>query len=190
MLVFDEPSLRVYATHLSEEGLAAARTAVGTLLKEAFPAEHPMLRHTPDGAPYIDGVSGSPAISISHSGSQALLAVSVIYAAVGIDTETYDRDTQLERVKHKYLATGQQERWGPTPYARLVAWCIKEAVYKCALKPGVPLVSIPLPDIGFLECGSAEVEVGELHINLRLLTELDGNGPIVVAWRDKHCKMC
>lgn len=185
MLVFDEPSLRIYAAPLSGGGQDGARIAVLSLLDEAFPGETVSLSHTPDGVPVLNGVAGSPAISISHSSSKALLAVSRSYASVGIDTETTDRDLQLARVMRKYLTIEQQHEWGASALGRLVAWCIKEAIYKCVLHPGLPLTSIPLPGIGFMQSGSALLSLAERRIGVRLLPEWEPGGPIVAAWDDK-----
>lgn len=190
MLVFDEPSLRIYAAPLSGGGLHVARISVLSLLDEAFPGETVSLSHTPDGVPFLDGAAGNPAISISHSSSQALLAVSRSYASVGIDTETADRDRQLARVMRKYLTIEQQQEWGASALGRLVAWCIKEAIYKCVLHPGLPLTSIPLPEIGFLKSGFALMSFGERRIGVRLLPDWEHNGPIVAAWYDKPCRIC
>ncbi len=182
MLIFDEQPLRIYALPLSRGGLNAARTAILSLIDEAFPDETPVLNHTPEGAPLLTGIADKTAISISHSSSQAVLAVRRGSLPVGIDTETVDRDHQLARVTHKYLTSGQYEIWGRSPSTRLVAWCIKEAVYKYALSPGLPLASIPLPEVGFIQSGSGSITLNDRDITVRLITEWNYCGPIVAAW--------
>lgn len=89
------------------------------------------LAHRPSGAPYLKGRDDLH-ISISHSSAQVVIAISN-NGPIGIDTETLR--PQLERVKDKYLTQAEQADW-PTPTDRLTAWCIKEAAYKIADRPG------------------------------------------------------
>lgn len=95
-----------------------------------------ILRHTDDGAPFIDGAEHMH-ISISHSQTQAAVAISH-NIPIGIDTETMR--PQLERVKDKYLSPAEQTEWN-TLILKLTAWCIKEAAYKAYGIPGIDFVN-------------------------------------------------
>lgn len=168
MLLFKKYGISVYAVSIpatdSEKGpgrALAEKTAVKLLLREAFPHQ-PQLHicHTPSGAPYLSNGASSavapqafestglapelPVISISHCKEMAVLAVAPYGCRIGIDCETPDRPAILERVAPRFLSSGQMDVWGVFP-AALWAWTIKEALYKAALRPGLPLDSIPLP---------------------------------------------
>lgn len=190
MLIFDVPPLKIYAAPLSGGGLSVARAAVSSLLREAFPGDEVCLTHDPDGAPRLAGAPGQPAVSVSHSRSLAILALSDGLASLGVDTETTDRPRQIARVSHKFLDAGQQQEWGGSPFSLLVAWCIKEAVYKCARIPGLPLASIPLPPVGFIASGEATVCLGDQLLRLLMIPEYGPCGPIVVALREKPVPFC
>lgn len=85
-------------------------------------------------------------ISVTHCRSLAAMALSHI-SEIGIDAEVWR--PQLHRVAHKYLAPSELSKWATTPRLLLLAWTIKEAVYKAARTPGLPLHSITLPDPEF-----------------------------------------
>lgn len=101
--------------------------------------------HSPSGAPFLSGVDSPPAISITHSRDLVAVAVAPVGCHVGIDAENTGRDRQLRRVAPRFLSPHQRPLWGATPESLLRAWTIKEALYKAALIPGLPLEEIPLP---------------------------------------------
>jgi len=117
----------------------AEQSAVEMLAREIFGSEA-IVRHHPDGAPYIPGYGGH--ISISHGAGIAAIAVSDS-APVGVDVECWRQ--QLHRVAAKFLSRAELAAWSASPDALLRAWTIKEAVYKAALTPGLPLHAISLP---------------------------------------------
>lgn len=119
----------------------AERAAVSELLREAFGCEVTLL-HDPCGRPSVEGFPHF--ISISHSRSEAVLAVSED-APVGVDIETW-RDA-LVTTAHKWLTPSQLAHLH-TPLDYLKAWTAKEAIYK--LMPVQPpgLIDIPLPHLG------------------------------------------
>lgn len=117
----------------------AEKAAVDSLLQQAF-GTGTQLAHTPAGSPYIPG--SHTHISISHGAGMALLAVSPS-GPIGIDIECWRE--QLLRVTHKYLTHTEQTAFGTDPALLLRAWTSKEAVYKAASTPGLPLTDISLP---------------------------------------------
>ena len=156
MLLFDRYGIRIFAVELpsSIPGRGpgrelAQRTAVKRLLREIFP-HRPDIRigHTPAGAPFLIGANPSsplPPISISHSRGLAAIAVGEPGMRLGIDTETPDRVSQLTRVASRFLSPEQTDTWGSDAASLCWAWCIKEAAYKAASRPGLALAWIPLP---------------------------------------------
>lgn len=98
------------------------------------------IAHHPDGAPYIPGFCRH--ISVTHCRTIAAMAVADI-PHIGIDAET--SRPQLQRVASKYLSASELPLWSATPHLLLLAWTIKEAVYKAARTPGLPLHHIRLP---------------------------------------------
>lgn len=101
--------------------------------------------HSPSGAPFLSGAGNMPAISITHSRDIVAIAVAPAGCHVGIDAENTGRDRQLRRVAPRFLSPSQLHLWGGTPQTLLRAWTLKEALYKAALLPGLPLIEIPLP---------------------------------------------
>lgn len=108
-------------------------------LRAADPAIPPYdtLSHDPHGAPVLPGWQ----LSITHS--RAVAAVAICPAgqspAFGIDAEEW-RSTLLT-VTTKYLSPGETARTLDKP-ALLRLWTIKEAVYKAAAIPALPLTAI------------------------------------------------
>lgn len=113
------------------------------------------ISHHPDGAPYIasSATSSSTAvatvrpISISHSASTFALAVATSPSlTIGIDIEAPRR--QLERTASRFLSADEKTRLDTLvdPAERidflLRCWTAKEAVYKAARTPGLPLAAI------------------------------------------------
>lgn len=124
--------VRLYLCALSADATTrreAERAAVARLLEAAFP-EGCVLRHTPEGAPVVDGAH----ISISHSRTHAALAVCAD-APVGVDVET--ARAQLARVAPRVLSADELAAYGGDADGLLRAWTLKEALYKAALTPGV-----------------------------------------------------
>lgn len=101
-----------------------------------------VIDHYPDGAPFIPGFGGH--ISLSHCRSLAAIALSSS-PHIGIDAEIWR--PQLIRVAPKFLSPAELPFWSATPLRLLFAWTIKEAVYKAARTPGLPLHHISLPDL-------------------------------------------
>lgn len=121
------------------------------------------ISHHPDGAPYIAATSSSIAtasapsatstaatarpISISHSSSTLALAVATSpLITIGIDIEA--PRLQLERTASRFLSVDEKSRLDSLvdPAERidflLHCWTAKEAVYKAARTPGLPLAAI------------------------------------------------
>ncbi len=111
------------------------RETVNSMVSALF-GEPLSIGHTPDGAPYLPGHNDIH-ISISHSSTQAVVALSTTVHPIGIDTETL-RSHQLERIIDRYLSQDEQTEW-TTPTDHLIAWCIKEAAYKSSGTPGLDL---------------------------------------------------
>lgn len=162
MIIFDKYGIKVYACELPEETpergpqrLSTERNAVKLLLREAFPADPTIaISHYASGAPYLCRLSNDtpispeddnlPSISISHCKRMAAIAIAPKTMRIGIDCENGDRIKTLRRVASRFLSPEQTILWQEFPQS-LWAWCIKEAAYKAALQPGLPLTDIPLP---------------------------------------------
>ncbi len=99
-----------------------------------------LLRHTPDGAPYI--ANSDQQISISHGGGYALLAVSDSQP-IGIDIECYR--PQLKRVAAKFLTPQELEIYSASESLLLQAWTSKEAIFKALGISGLTISEIILP---------------------------------------------
>lgn len=142
-------------TPIAGKGREAERSAVASLLSELFgdlPEESQILCHREDGSPYLVSYGGY--ISVSHGGDIAIL-VRNEHSPVGIDIES--PRSQLLRVRRKFVGPrdcpreeGEEELdW------LLRLWTAKEAVYKAALTPGLPLA-----DIAVVAPDSAELPDG------------------------------
>lgn len=148
------PAYRLYICPISD-GAGSRRDreqeAVGTLIAEVFGPDT-ILAHTPEGAPFIVGHPDTK-ISISHSGSVCLLAVGQSpyinkspYINIGVDIESPRR--QLLKVATRFLSAGEKRLADAAPdedtllQILLKLWTVKEAVYKAALTPGLPLAEI------------------------------------------------
>lgn len=179
MLLFRNDTIAIYACQLHDAASIhhdadAERHAVQSLLKEAFPDNKITLAHTPTGAPQLLRPGGH-AISITHSRTTVAVAIATADIRIGIDTETTDRITQLQRIAHRFLTPEQAQLWASPsitathPNSLLVAWCIKEALYKAALTPGLPLHDIPLPHPTFITAHTATVTLADRLYTLHLL---------------------
>lgn len=149
-------SMAIPAVESRHERRKAERMAVDRLVAAAF-GPHAHLGHEPSGAPYIyfdddtlcDASETPRGISISHCADTAMLAVAPESVAIGIDCE-YFRPA-LRNVASRVLSPAEQAEWGDDDTMLLRAWTIKEAVYKAASTPGLPLaegISLPSPDTG------------------------------------------
>ena len=127
------PPLRTGESRVSNE-----RNATLALLREIF-GNDVQYSHKPSGAPLITSAGKEYLVSISHSASSVAIAVADGEDAIGVDVETYR--TQLERVQSKYLSEAEMEIF-TSAIDKLKAWTAKEAVYKAALTPGLPLTEI------------------------------------------------
>lgn len=121
------------------------QAAVRELIAEAFGPDT-LLGHTPEGAPFIVGQPDTK-ISISHSGTVCLLAVGHSpYINIGVDIESLR--PQLLKVAPRFLSVDEKRRADAAPdedsllQLLLKLWTAKEAVYKAALTPGLPLTEI------------------------------------------------
>lgn len=172
MILFNKYGIKVFASDLPETTpergpgrMLAERAAVKRLLREAFPNDHAIaVGHHESGAPFLTregeehpgGASAShsrplPSISITHCRKMAAIAIAPSGVRLGIDCENGGRMQTLQRVTDRFLSPSQMEEWGDYP-SSLWAWCIKEAAYKAAMRPGLALSWIPLP---------LEIPVGE-----------------------------
>ena len=103
--------------------------------------------HKESGAPYIltgDGCDTLHSVSISHCSDTAMLAVAPEGTAIGIDCEHFRK--ALRNVAPRVLSANEMPGWTASDTLLLRAWTIKEAVYKAAGIPGLPLAEgIRLP---------------------------------------------
>lgn len=170
----------------------AERTAVKRLLREAFPHDPAVaIGHHESGAPFltrlprespadkIPATSSMPAISISHCSRMVAIALAPATMRIGIDCESGGRINTLQRVADRFLSPLQMEHWGEYP-STLWAWCIKEAAYKAALRPGLALTWIPLPleiPVGGATC-DAVIEISGTEYNVLQIDT--GDLPVVM----------
>lgn len=114
------------------------RAAVSAILSTLAPEL--ALAHLPSGAPVLVGSPDAPGISISHGGGMAAVAIGPHDHAFGIDIEA--PRPKLLRVARKFLSPDEMSLAGSDLIAHLRYWTAKEAVYKAALTPGLPLTDI------------------------------------------------
>jgi len=110
--------------------IAGQKLAVGRLVAEVLGPEA-VLSHRPDGSPVVEGLDRE--ISVSHCAGMAALAVGGC-DRIGVDIEL-PRAT-LGRVVHKFLSASEMTEWVADDDL-LLAWTIKEALYKAAGVAGV-----------------------------------------------------
>lgn len=187
MVIFNKYGIKVYTCELPEttpsrgpERLSAERNAVNQLLREAFPNDPTIaISHHDSGAPFLcrlsEGLTSQPtddnelpAISISHCKQMAAIAIAPKDIRIGIDCEHNSRTQTLQRVSERYLSPEQASQWQEFPQS-LRAWCIKEAAYKAALHPGLPLTDIPLPNSFPTENPSAETAISLYGYNYNII---------------------
>lgn len=108
------------------------------------------IEHTPEGAPFVPGISRP--ISVSHSRNLAALAVGARAGSrIGIDAE--EARMQLARVAPRVLSKRELDQYSQLPDGLLRAWTMKEALYKAAGIPGLDFsTDIVLPDPADADC--------------------------------------
>ncbi len=141
-IVFDDGITRVLCRDLPSdlkrnELHEKERETTLAMVREFF-GDNAIYSHRADRSPVIENTCTGKRISVSHGAGKVLLAVSDAQA-VGIDIEA--PRPQLLRTAHKFM-----ERDWTDITDLLRAWTIKEAVYKAALAPGLPLTEIPAHD--------------------------------------------
>lgn len=144
--IYRQGSIAVYAAATARFAAAGTRHEIEQAAKMAIVAEvfGPLeLCHRADGSPFIPGSGAS--ISVSHCQTLVVLAADRLRRNIGIDCETSSRGAQLGRVAAKFLSPAQSLAWGADEKYLLRAWTLKEAFYKAARIPGLPLADIPLP---------------------------------------------
>lgn len=96
-----------------------------------------IIGHYPNGAPFlvVPSTMGRVNISISHCRTGACIAISRSAESFGIDIE--DESEKLLRVKEKFINDEESAFIGNN--LLLVAWTIKESVYKAAGIEGLAL---------------------------------------------------
>lgn len=144
--IYRQGSIAVYAAATARFAAAGTRHEIEQAAKMAIVAEvfGPLeLCHRADGSPFIPGSGAS--ISVSHCQTLVVLAADRLRRNIGIDCETSSRGAQLGRVAAKFLSPAQSLAWGADEKHLLRAWTLKEAFYKAARLPGLPLAHIPLP---------------------------------------------
>lgn len=123
------------------------RAAALSLVRAVFSPDT-TIGHTTEGAPLLEGVENPAPISISHDCDTCLLAVSRCGRTIGADIET--PRGQLMRVAPRFLGPEEKARFDGLSDDNeqmeflLRCWTAKEAVYKCALTPGLALTEIRL----------------------------------------------
>lgn len=137
-----------------------------SLIAEAF-GHGARLCHHPDGAPHIPEAPEGWVYSLSHSEEECILAVAQGCGAIGVDVER--ERPQLVRVRCKFLSEKELE-WisEGDMHALLRAWTAKEAIYKAARTPGLPLTAIELSP------GFGEGVAGSKHYALAYPDDSDG----------------
>ncbi len=141
-----EIEIEIYTEPISQKKDAPRRQAEldasAKMIEKAF-GSAASLTHDEEGRPLVTGVCFNGMISISHSVDQCVLAVTRSpEASIGIDTEVWRE--QLLRVAPKFLSAEEIEAY-TSPSQLLLAWTTKEAVYKAARMPGLPLKEIKMP---------------------------------------------
>jgi phosphopantetheinyl transferase len=106
-------------------------------------------------------------ISISHSSN--LVAIVISGRMVGIDVEIADRD--IDKVVGRFLNPKELiwiEKSIHPRFLKMLFWCAKEAIYKCACRPGVQFdTQIFIPPFDFENTNQFN---GELTLQNRAAT--------------------
>lgn len=189
MLIYCKEFCKVYATPLEvpsdinhKPSLDAQRQAVRFLLAEAFPQSTPTLKHFPSGAPFLEGASNRWSISVTHCRHMVAIAICDSPRRIGIDVEAASRGNQLRRVAPRFLTPAQSTGWGVSDDLLLLAWSIKEAVYKAAGIQGLPLQEIPLPEPPLPKSSNlGNIMLDNVPYDLTILPGTSGCGSIVLV---------
>lgn len=146
-----KPPPRLYLRRLARKPQEKRRDCEVRLLDELL-AEHygrsVSLRHYPTGQPYVEE-QPNDFISISHSDSWALLAISV--APIGVDIE--DIASQVERVESKFAHPRELDKLqaiGHRTLALHLLWSAKEAAYKLVNPPSASLKEFTLSQLDYI----------------------------------------
>lgn len=136
--------------------------------------------HYESGAPFLED-EPERRISLTHTPHFMVIAMLppadyplpeafVSGNALGIDAERYDRK-QVLKIRERFLNQSELEMVEAEDVtANILAWTIKEAVYKAMLKPGldfrrdIHIISLPDPKskkkgIAMAACGDSEVSL-------------------------------
>lgn len=104
------------------------------LLLQKVLGEKAEIIYQESGRPQIK--SSAKNISISHSAN--LVAIFISDDLVGIDVEIADRN--IDKVVGHFLNPKELEwieQTGNPKFLKMLFWCAKEAIYKCACQPGI-----------------------------------------------------
>ncbi len=157
--------MRILRRHLNPvlSRREAEKDAVNRLIIDEFGADT-ILSYAPDGHPELRVAGRTVSISISHCRDEAVVAVSNNDSPVGIDIETARE--QLMRVAPKFLTPDEMVTYAGSIHKLLRAWTTKEAVYKAALTPGLPLHEIRLDTpVPGLATARGEIYVIHHHVD-------------------------
>lgn len=169
---FDLVEIAVAPIDLSKGKRQGERSAALSIVRELTADETADIAHNCDGAPILvtQGELVGKLLSVSHS--EGLVAVALSDSAVGIDLQY--PSPKLRRVESRFVGDGERQLFSETEKSLnvsrdtmlLIAWTIKEAVYKLFSKRGVPLTEIVIER--FAKCAGlsgeaivAEVAVGD-----------------------------
>lgn len=151
------------------------------LVRHLFPPETNLI-HLPSGKPVLSGIAipKDSATSISHSRDYVALSFSSD-GDTGIDIESVDRESQLEKVAPRFLSPEELVCYSDIPHGLLLAWTAKEAAFKASaihpvdfisdikLPPAVPASQAPDGQINYIFCKDIFVStsLGEETICIR-----------------------
>lgn len=162
-IIFSDSTTQVYCRDITplldrQKRHVAEQQTLRLMVKELFGADA-IYSHRPDGSPVIENADSPASISVSHGADKVVIAISTA-RAVGVDIEA--PRPQLLRVAHKFMAETEIDRSLPD---LLQAWTIKEAIYKAADTPGLPLIEIP--------ASTGAVEAAGFIFNVTVIEESD-----------------
>lgn len=156
--------------------------------------------HTESGAPLLYG--GNERISASHAAGLLVVATLApvpgadleVYSpqtALGVDTEMADRG-QVLRIRERFLSPAELASISADDVeANVLAWTVKEAVFKAALQPGLDLRDIaitelpePAPDSDTRDArfGTATAPLVSGDTSFRLYSYRHGSHIVTLAW--------
>ena len=125
---------------LSIEKRRRERKACYWLINNFFSADTLIVHHS-DGAPMLVDRNGNPlaeiSFSLSHSLEYAAIAFSKSVQPLGVDIE--QPSAKIRRVASKFLSERELADFADDTKL-LAAWTAKEAAYKLARIPGLPLI--------------------------------------------------